>query len=66
MLIFNKIFNRTIIKPKIDFLKYENKSILIAGSSGSIGKNILKKLNKYTINITAVDMEFGISKNSNI
>lgn len=66
MLNFTKIFNRSIIKPKIDFSKYKNKSILVTGSSGSIGKKIVKKLEKYTKNITAVDIDFDISKNSNI
>ena len=66
MLNFTKIFNRSVIKPKIDFSKYKNKSILVTGSSGSIGKNIVKKLEKFTNNITAVDIDFDISKNSNI
>jgi FlaA1/EpsC-like NDP-sugar epimerase len=66
LLNFTKIFNRATIKPKIDFSKYKNKSILITGSSGSIGKNIIKKLKKYTKKITAVDIEFDISKDSNI
>ena len=66
MLNFQKIFKRDIIKPHIDFSKYRNKSILVTGSSGSIGKNIVKKLRRYTNKITPIDIEFDITKESNI
>ena len=35
---FNKIFNRKEIKLNINFSMYQNKKILVTGSSGSIGK----------------------------
>ena len=63
---FKKIFNRDFIKPNIDFSFFYNKSILVTGSSGSIGTEIIKKLNKYTKNITRADINLDITKNSNI
>ena len=66
MLNFNKIFNRKIIKPNINFSKYKNKSILVTGSSGSIGRQIVRKLRKYTNHIMEADIELDITKSSNI
>ena len=63
---FKHIFNRDYIKPKIDFKFFHNKSILVTGSSGSIGTKIIKKLKKYTKNITRADINLDITKNSNI
>lgn len=63
---FRKIFNRDFIKPNIDFKLFYNKSILVTGSSGSIGTEIIKKLNKYTKKITRADINLDITKNYNI
>jgi len=53
---FKYIFNRNFIKPDINFKLFVNKSVLVTGSSGSIGSEIIKKLKKYTQNITRVDI----------
>ena len=53
---FKHIFNRNFIKPDINFKLFINKSILVTGSSGSIGTKIIKKLKKYTNNITEADI----------
>ena len=63
---FKHIFNRNFIKPNINFKLFVNKSILVTGSSGSIGTEIIKKLKKYTKNITRADINVDITKNSNI
>lgn len=63
---FKHIFSRDYIKPNIDFKLFHNKSILVTGSSGSIGTEIIKKLKKYTKNITRADINLDITKNSNI
>ena len=63
---FNKIFNRKEIKLNINFSMYQNKKILVTGSSGSIGKKIIKKLSKHTKFITKADIKLDITKNSNI
>ncbi len=53
---FKHIFKRDFIKPHINFKLFSNKSILVTGSSGSIGTKIIKKLKKYTKNITGADI----------
>lgn len=63
---FKHIFNRNFIKPNINFKLFVNKSVLVTGSSGSIGTQIIKKLKKYTKNITRADIDVDITKNSNI
>lgn len=63
---FKHIFNRDLIKPNIDFKLFYNKSILVTGSSGSIGTEIIKKLKKWTKNITRADINLDITKKSNI
>ena len=63
---FKHIFNRDYIKPNIDFKFFHKKNILVTGSSGSIGNEIIKKLKKYTKNITRADINLDITKNSNI
>ena len=39
---FKNIFNRSQIKPNINFKIFSNKKILVTGSSGSIGTEIIK------------------------
>ena len=63
---FKHIFNRGFIKPDINFKFFVNKSILVTGSSGSIGTQIIKKLKRYTKNITRADINIDVTKNSNI
>ncbi len=63
---FKNIFNRDVIKPNIDFRFFFNKNILVTGSSGSIGTEIIKKLKKYTKKITRADLNLDVTKNSNI
>jgi FlaA1/EpsC-like NDP-sugar epimerase len=63
---FKHIFNRDLIKPNIDFKFFYNKSILVTGSSGSIGTEVIKKLKKWTKNITRADLNLDITKNANI
>ena len=53
---FKHVFNRNFIKPDINFKIFTNKSILVTGSSGSIGTKIIKKLERYTKNITGADI----------
>jgi UDP-N-acetylglucosamine 4,6-dehydratase len=53
---FKHVFNRNLIKPNINFKLFVNKSILVTGSSGSIGTKIIKKLKKYTKDITLADI----------
>ena len=63
---FKQIFNRSQIKPEINYKKFENKKILVTGSSGSIGTQIIKKLKKYTKYITRADLNFDVTKTKNI
>ena len=63
---FKHIFNRDLIKTNIDFKFFYNKSILVTGSSGSIGTEVIKKLKKWTKNITRADLNLDITKNANI
>ena len=48
---FKDIFNRNIIKPNINYKIFANKKILVTGSSGSIGTEIIKKLKKVKLDI---------------
>lgn len=63
---FKQIFNRSQIKPEINYKIFENKKILVTGSSGSIGTQIIKKLKKYTKHITRADLNFDVTKTRNI
>ena len=63
---FKNIFNRQQIKPNIKFKILSNKKILVTGSSGSIGTEIIKKLKKYTSQITRADINIDITKKQNI
>jgi FlaA1/EpsC-like NDP-sugar epimerase len=63
---FKKIFGRNIIKPNIDYKLFQNKKILVTGSSGSIGTEIIKRLEKYTKNITRADINIDVTKIKNI
>ena len=63
---FKKIFNRDLYKPDINFNKFSKKKILVTGSKGSIGKKIIKKLEKYTKNIVKADLNMDVTKESNI
>ena len=63
---FKNIFNRNIIKPNINYKIFANKKILVTGSSGSIGTEIIKKLKKYTKYITRADINIDVTKKSNI
>ncbi len=63
---FKQIFNRSQIKPEINYKIFENKKILVTGSSGSIGTQIIKKLKKYTNYITRADLNFDVTKTKNI
>ncbi len=63
---FEKIFERKIIKPNINYKIFSNKKILVTGSSGSIGKKIISKLKKYTKLITSADLNIDVTKKINI
>ena len=63
---FKQIFNRSQIKPEINYKIFENKKILVTGSSGSIGTQIIKKLKKYTNYITRADLNFDVTKTKNM
>tara|TARA_B100000989_G_scaffold256455_1_gene205666 strand:+ start:331 stop:1134 length:804 start_codon:yes stop_codon:yes gene_type:complete len=63
---FKDIFDRENIKLKINYKIFVNKKILVTGSSGSIGIQIIKKLKKYTKYITRADLNFDVTKNKNI
>ena len=63
---FKNIFERSQIKPNINYKIFENKKILVTGSSGSIGTEIIKKLRKYTKHITRADLNFDVTKKKNI
>ncbi len=63
---FKSIFNRSQIKPNINYKFFENKKILVTGSSGSIGTEIIKKLKKHTKYITRADLNIDITKQKNI
>ena len=63
---FKDIFNRDLIKPNINYKIFANKKILVTGSSGSIGTEIIKKLNKYTRHITRADVNIDVTKKINI
>ena len=63
---FKNIFERSQIKPNINYKIFENKKILVTGSSGSIGTEIIKKLKKYTKHITRADLNFDVTKKKNI
>lgn len=63
---FKNIFNREVIKLNINYKIFLNKKILVTGSSGSIGMQIIKKLKKYTKHITRADLNFDVTKNKNI
>ena len=63
---FEKIFNRKQINFKINYKLFNNKRILITGSSGSIGKSLFKNLKKCKANITSVDIKNDITKIINI
>ncbi len=63
---FKDIFNREYFKLKINYKIFSNKKILVTGSSGSIGTQIIKKLKKYTKHITRADLNFDVTKKKNI
>ena len=63
---FEKIFERKIIKPNINYKIFSNKKILVTGSSGSIGRKIISKLKKYTKHITHADLNIDVTKKINI
>ena len=63
---FEKIFDRNIIKPNINYKIFRNKKILVTGSSGSIGKRIINKLKKYTKYNIGVDIKVDVTKSANI
>ena len=63
---FKNIFERSQIKPNINYKIFENKKILVTGSSGSIGTQIIKKLKKHTKHITRADLNFDVTKKKNI
>ncbi len=63
---FEKIFGRNIKKPNINFKIFKNKKILVTGSSGTIGTQIIKKLKNYTKYITSADINLDVTKNINI
>ena len=63
---FEKIFDRNIIKPNINYKIFRNKKILVTGSSGSIGKRLINKLKKYTKYIIGVDIKVDVTKSANI
>jgi FlaA1/EpsC-like NDP-sugar epimerase len=63
---FKDIFNRNPIKPNINYKIFSNKKILVTGSSGSIGTEIIKKLKKHTKYITRADIKIDVTKNTNI
>ena len=63
---FKYIFNRSQIRPNINFKIFSNKKILVTGSSGSIGTEIIRKLRKYTSHITRADINIDITKKQNI
>jgi FlaA1/EpsC-like NDP-sugar epimerase len=60
------IFNRKLIKLKINFNIFKNKRILITGSEGSIGKKLSKKLKPHTKFIVGADISNDITKTKTI
>ena len=61
-----KIFQRKLIKSNINFDIFKKKKILITGSEGSIGKELSKKLKKFTKYVTGADISNDITKSKNI
>ena len=60
------LFKRKLIKLKINFNIFKNKKILITGSEGSIGKELLKKLKRHTKFIIGADISKDITLIKNI